>query len=155
MDVCVCVCVEHWSMIQTGKNQSTVRKTHCIATLSTTIPKWMVMESNLGLQGDKVKSFWRVPMLWSGLHSRQFNLRDLSVVNIFSLRTHTINCDRAWSCFSMLLLICSMLLNTFTHLFQYYCWDQIGISILLPAPVTFSTECDTHCAFSITCQIVI
>lgn len=142
-------------MIQTRKNQSILRKTRCIATLSTTNRKWIGMESNLGLHGDRMKSFWPVPMLWSWLHSRQFNCRDLSVVNIFSLHTHTRNCDRAWSCFSMLLLIWSILLNTFTHLFQYYSWDEVDMSILLPAPVSFSTECNTHCTFSIKCQILI
>jgi len=90
-----CVCLEHWSMIQTVKNQNTGRKSRCIATLSTTNPKWIGKESNLGLHGDRLKSFWPVPMLWSGLHGRQFNLRDLSEGNIFSLHTHTIKCDQA------------------------------------------------------------
>lgn len=78
--MCVCVCV--WS---TQGNTKVMRKTCCIANLSTTNPKWMGMESNLGLHGDRLKSFWPVPILWSGLHSSQFSLRDLSAVNIFFL----------------------------------------------------------------------
>jgi len=56
-DGCMCVCVEHWSMIQMGKNQNTGRKSHCIANFYTINPKWIGMESNLGLRGDRLNPF--------------------------------------------------------------------------------------------------
>lgn len=121
---CVCLCVKHWSMIQTGKNQSTVRKTRCIATLSTTNPKWIGMASNLDLHGDRLKYFWPVPMLWSQLHSRQFNLRDLSMVNIFSLHTH----NKMWPSMKLLQYATSYLFHVVEYLHLSIPILQLGSS---------------------------